>query len=137
VRATAVEAARVHNARTVAWPLGGEVRVPVASLAEHRLDVLLAEGGAAGAGAGAGAFSSASLSSSSRVGLLPGVPAAAAGQGFAVEAGSVGARPMLVLTPSVHRRRGGGAAAVDVGPTARTRRRARDADEAFDNDDEA
>jgi len=45
VRAAALEAARIINSRTVAWPLGAGVRVTAAAAAAGRADALL--GGAA------------------------------------------------------------------------------------------
>lgn len=100
LRHAALDSARHVNARTVAWPLGPTVRVPIAAAAAYRTDVLLNEGGGVGsAGAGAG--------SSVLPGPVPGTDLAAPGPGFAVEMAPLDSRPKIVVKTSVSAAPGG------------------------------
>ncbi len=92
VRTVAVEAGRVHNARTIAWPLGPTVRVPLTSVAEHRTDVLLR---APSAAAGGGSWGSGAATDAADAAMA--AAAVAGAPGFAVAAGlpPSGARPLV------------------------------------------
>lgn len=93
IRQHNLEASRIHNARTIAWPLGNQVRIPITDAANYRINTLLEENN----DSTTGSSNSSSNAPTVTTGPLPGVPPILSSTGYAVDTGSLGNNPKITI----------------------------------------
>jgi len=100
IRQHNLEASRIHNARTIAWPLGNQVRIPITYAANYRINTLLDEQN----NTTTNNTTSSSVPTVSTVTPLPGIPPVLSGTGYAVEPSLIGNNPKILipLSTSTH-----------------------------------